>query len=58
MMREAPNPPELLFITPKDEKRWLGAGRGRGWRGSVETGSDVNNYPVLFKVQNSILLTW
>lgn len=51
-MRGTPNPLELLFITPKDEKRWLGVGRGRGWRGSVETGSDVNNYPVLLKVQN------
>ena len=52
VMRGTPNPLELLFITPKDEKWWLGVGRGRGWRGSVETGSDVNNYPVLLKVQN------
>ena len=54
-MHEITSPPELLFITPKDDS--LGRdgwwGWGGGWRGSVETGSDVNNYPMLLKVQNT-----
>lgn len=36
VMRETPNPPELLFITPKDDslgKEMVGGGEGTGLEG-------------------------